>query len=131
MNSKSYRTLPMMSFLVAISSKATEPLFTSITTLLPLQKQKIHGTKKAQPQRLQWDRLHLEKRMLKQENTPLPSEGNLSPCDPKDEKVAFQSLFNLFLVARSLSATFHTDVISNFKSVIQKPLTSFVQVSPK
>lgn len=60
-----------------------------------------------------------------------PSEGNLSPCDPKDEKVALQSLFNLFLVARSLSATFHTDLISNFKSVIQNLLKSFVQVSPK
>lgn len=68
----SYRTLLMMSFLVAISSNATEPLVTSITTLLLLQKQKIHRTKKVQPQCLQWDRLHLEKRMLKQENTPLP-----------------------------------------------------------
>lgn len=31
----------------------------------------------------------------------------------------------------SLSATIHIDIDSNFKSVIQKPQTSFVQVSPK
>lgn len=59
------------------------------------------------------------------------SDVNLPPRDPKDERVALQSLLILFLIDMSLSATIHIDIDSNFKSVIQKPQTSFVQVSPK
>ena len=51
---------------------------------------------------------------------------------PNNKETAIsQSLLLLVLIAVSLSATFHTNANGNFRSVIQKPLTSFAQVSQK
>ena len=61
-----------------------------------------------------------------------PPAGNLPSRYPKNKEVALsQSLLILVLIAVPLSATFHTDANGNFRSVIQKPLPSFAQVSQK
>ena len=50
----------------------------------------------------------------------------------KEQKVALsQSLLILVLLAVSKSATIHNDANGNFRSVIQKPLPSFAQMSQK
>ena len=60
------------------------------------------------------------------------SAGSLPSRYPNNKEVALsQSLLILVLIAVSLSATFHTDANGNFRSLIQKPLPSFAQVSQK
>ena len=66
------------------------------------------------------------------EDSVQPPAGNLPSRYPKNKEVALsQSLLILVLIAVPLSATFHTDANGNFRSVIQKPLPSFAQVSQK
>ena len=66
------------------------------------------------------------------EGSVQPPAGNLPSRYPKNKEVALsQSLLILVLIAVPLSATFHTDANGNFRSVIQKPLPSFAQVSQK
>ena len=66
------------------------------------------------------------------EGSVQPPAGNLPSRYPKNKEVALsQSLLILVLIAVPLSATFHTDASGDFRSVIQKPLPSFSQVSQK
>ena len=66
------------------------------------------------------------------EGSVQPPAGNLPSCYPKKKEVALsQSLLILVLIAVPLTATFHPDANGNFRSVIQKPLPSFAQVSQK
>ena len=66
------------------------------------------------------------------EGSVQPPAGNLPSRYPKKKEVALsQSLLILVLIAVPLPATFHTDANGNFRSVIQKPLPSFAQVSQK
>ena len=60
------------------------------------------------------------------------SAGILPSRSPNNKEVAIsQSLLLLVLIAVSLFETFQTKANGNFRSVIQKPLPSFAQVSQK
>ena len=59
-----------------------------------------------------------------------PSPENLIHRYPKNKELGLsQSLLPLVLIGLYLFATTHTDINGNVKSVIQKPQSSFVQVS--